>query len=79
MIHSPTKAENKVMVAIKEVNENELPENGTIPSVCLHVSSVSEDITKNAAVLLDFVQIRGDGGGPCPNFLSHFHKCIFGQ
>ena len=58
MIHSPTKAENKVMVAIKEVNENELPENGTIPSVCLHVSSVSEDITKNAAVLLDFVQIR---------------------
>ena len=40
MIHSPTKAENKVMVAIKEVNENELPENGTTPSVCLHVSSI---------------------------------------
>ena len=40
MIHSPAKAENKVMVAIKEVNENELPENGTTPSVCLHVNSV---------------------------------------
>ena len=26
---------------------------------------------KNAAVLLDFVQLRG-GGGPCPNFLSLF-------
>ena len=64
MIHSPTKAENKVMVAIKEVNENELPENGTIPSVCLHVSSVSEDITKNAAVLLDFVQ---NTSPPSPN------------
>ena len=31
------------------------------------------------AVLLDFVQIRGEGGGPCPIFLSPFHKCIFGQ
>ena len=38
--NDPTKAETKVMVAIKEVNENELPENGTTPSVCLHVSSV---------------------------------------
>ena len=32
---------------------------------------------KNAAVLLDFVQMRG--GKPCLNFLSPFHKCIFGQ
>ena len=45
MIHSPTKAENKVMVAIKEVNENELPENGTTPSVCLHVSSVINSVS----------------------------------
>ena len=37
MINSPTKAETKVMVAIKEVNENELPENGTTPSVCLSI------------------------------------------
>ena len=26
---------------------------------------------KKAAILLDFVQMRG--GGPCPNFLSPFH------
>ena len=45
MIHSPTKAENKVMVAIKEVNENELPENGKTPSVCLHVSSVIHSVS----------------------------------
>ena len=32
---------------------------------------------KKVAVLLDFVQMRG--GGPCPIFLSPFHKCIFGQ
>ena len=32
---------------------------------------------KNAAVLMDFVQMRG--GAPCPNFLPSFHKCIFGQ
>ena len=32
---------------------------------------------KKIALLLDFVQIRG--GGPCPNFLAPFHKCIFGQ
>ena len=36
---------------------------------------------KNVAVLLDFVQMRGEGagGGPCSNFLSHFHICSFGQ
>ena len=34
---------------------------------------------KKVAVLLDFVQLRG-GGGPCPNFLSTFHKLyILGQ
>ena len=32
---------------------------------------------KKVAVLLDFVQMRG--GGPCPNLLSTFHKCIIGQ
>ena len=32
---------------------------------------------KKVAVLLDFVQIRG--GESCPNFLSPFHKCIFGH
>ena len=32
---------------------------------------------KKVAVLLDFVQMRG--GGPCPNFLAHFHNCILGQ
>ena len=32
---------------------------------------------KKVAVLLDFVQ---RGGGPCPNFVSTFHKLyIFGQ
>ena len=32
------------------------------------------------AVLLDFVQMRGGGGRPCPNFLSTFHKLyILGQ
>ena len=31
-------------------------------------------------MLLDFVQIRGEGGGPCPNFLSTFHNLfILGQ
>ena len=30
---------------------------------------------KKAAVLMDFVQMRG--GGPCPNFLAPFHECIF--
>ena len=31
--------------------------------------------------VVQVVQIRGRGGeeGPCPNFLSPFHKCIFGQ
>ena len=29
--------------------------------------------SRKNAVLLDFVQMRG-GGGPCPNFLSTFHK-----
>ena len=38
--NDPTKAETKVMVAIKEVNENELPENGTTPSACSHVSTM---------------------------------------
>ena len=33
---------------------------------------------RGAAVLLDFVQMRG-GGRPCPNFLSPFHLCVFGQ
>ena len=33
---------------------------------------------EKAAVLLDFVQMRGEGQGACP-FLAHFHKCIFGQ
>ena len=28
---------------------------------------------------MDYVQIRGGRGGPCSNFLSPFHKCIFGQ
>ena len=37
---------------------------------------------KKVAVLLDFVKWRGGGsprGGPCPNLLSPFHKCIFGE
>ena len=35
---------------------------------------------KKIAVLLDFVQMRGGGGGPCPNFVSTFHKLyILGQ
>ena len=36
-----------------------------------------DGLPKKIAVLLDFVQMRG--GGPCPNFLSTFHKRIFGQ
>ena len=37
-----------------------------------------EGFPKKVAVLLDFVQLRG--GGPCPNFLSTFHKLyILGQ
>ena len=36
-----------------------------------------EDVTKKTAVLLDFFSKYG--GGPCPNLLSPFHYCIFGQ
>ena len=40
---------------------------------------VRDGLPKKVAVLLDFVQMRG-GGGPCPNFLSTFHKLyILGQ
>ena len=40
---------------------------------------VREGFPKKVAVLLDFVQMSG-GGGPCPNFLSTFHKLyILGQ
>ena len=41
---------------------------------------IREGFLKKAAVLLDFVQMRG-GGGHCPNFLAPFHKfgvCVFG-
>ena len=33
---------------------------------------------EKTADLLDFVQMR-EGGVPCPSFLAHLHKCIFGQ
>ena len=39
-----------------------------------HLETLSR---KETGVLLDFVQMRE--GGPCPNFLAPFHKCIFGQ
>ena len=40
---------------------------------------IREGLPKKIAVLLDFVQMRGRGG-PCPNFLSTFHKLhILGQ
>ena len=38
-----------------------------------------EGVPKKTAALLDFVQMRGGGLGPCPNCLSPFHKCIFGH
>ena len=31
------------------------------------------------APLLDFVYMRGGGGGALSRFLTHFRKCIFGQ
>ena len=34
-------------------------------------------LKKKTAVLLGFVQMRG--GGPCPNFLSTFHKLFIGS
>ena len=40
--------------------------------------ALGEGLPKKVAVPLDFVQLRG--GGPCPNFLSTFHKLyILGQ
>ena len=40
--------------------------------------ALGEGLLKKVAVPLDFVQLRG--GGPCPNFLSTFHKVyILGQ
>ena len=35
---------------------------------------------KKVAVLLDFVQMRGGAGGPCPNFFPTLHKLyLLGQ
>ena len=43
-------------------------------SASAHLGRSPEKKTKTA-LLLDFVQMRG--GGPCPNFLAHFHKLYF--
>ena len=45
------------------------------------LNSFREGFTKKAALLLDFAQMKGvrGRGRPCPNFLSPFHNCIFGQ
>ena len=40
---------------------------------------IREGFTKKATVLLDVVQMRGEGGGPIQNYLSPFHRCIFSQ
>ena len=44
----------------------------------MRVIGLRDGLPKKIAVLLDFVLMRG--GGPCPNFLSTFHKLyILGQ
>ena len=41
--------------------------------------SLREGFTKKSCCSFGFCPNEGGGGGPCPNFLSPFHKCIFGQ
>ena len=49
---------------------------GNVGNVGWHGKWAMKVSRKRVAVLLNFVQMRGGG---CPNFLSSFHKCIFGQ
>ena len=42
------------------------------------LSAVRDDIPKKSFCSFGFCPNEGRGG-PCPNFLSPFHKCIFGQ
>ena len=50
----------------------------TLPSFHVWLWQLRDGLPKKGVVLLDFVQMRG--GGPCPNFLSTFHKLyILGQ
>ena len=44
----------------------------TLPSFHVWLWQLRDGLPKKGVVLLDFVQMRG--GGPCPNFLSTFHK-----
>ena len=55
----------------------ESPVLGRAGLFCKALSSWVKTSRKKAAILLDFVQIRG--GRVLPNFLPPFHKCVFGQ